>query len=233
MRRAYRRPMKVIVVGATGGLGQAVWKAAAAAEHEVSVYVRSPHKLDDSDPNHGTLTIVQGDVMDADAVRDAARGNEALINCTSPAGGNTTLELAKSVVGNGSAAGVRAFYMVGGLGALWAPGTNKTVLLQDWDDDAAMPRYGLRPGMPREQIRMMTKGHLASMAYLAETGLAHTYVCPGLMVDGPESAERVVTLDEIGGTQAGRVTYADIARTIVDDLGRGELLGHRVCVSAG
>ncbi len=225
--------MKIIVFGASGGLGQRVWKAAIEAGHDVVAFVRSPDKLDASDSRHAALQVAQGNVNDADAVRAAADGCAASINCTSPAGGDATLALAKSIVTHAAAAGVETFYMVGGLGALWAPGTNQTVLVQDWDDAEAMQRFGLPPGMPRDQIRSMTKGHLASMAFMAGTGLAHTYVCPGAMFDGPLSGTRLVTLDELGGPAATRVSYADVAHVIVDDLERGELIGHRVCVSAG
>lgn len=56
------------------------------------------------------------------------------------------------------------------------------------------------------------------MAFLAGTGLAHTYLCPGAMTDGEPSPRRVVTLDELGGRSAIRIAYADIAAVIVNDL---------------
>ncbi|MEM9188078.1 MAG: NAD(P)-binding oxidoreductase [Myxococcota bacterium] len=224
--------MKLIVFGATGGLGQWVWKAAVDAGHEVVTFVRTPSKLDSSDPRHAKLRVVSGDVMNGDAVREAATGSEVAINCTSPAGGNSTIDLARSVVSNASAGGVQRFYMVGGVGALWAPETNKQVLVQDWDDAEAMQRYGLSPSIPREMIQKMTKGHLESMAYLESTGLPHAFLCPGRMQDGPASDSRVVTLDELGGQSAMLVNFGDIAQVIADDLERGELIGHRVCVSA-
>lgn len=223
--------MKVIVFGATGGLGQHVWRYAVDAGHDVVVYVRSPHKLDQTDPRHASITVVEGDVMDATAVQSAADGAEAAINCTSPAGGNATIDLAKAVVTPSAAAGAKRFYMVGGMGALWAPGTDRSVLLQDWEDAEGMQRYGLPPGMPRDMIRKMTRGHLASMGFMQTTGHPHTFMCPGMMVEGPPSPTRTVTLDELGGRGAGRVSYADVAEVLVDDLSEGKLLGHRVCVA--
>lgn len=223
--------VNIIVFGATGGLGQHVWRLAIDAGHRVVAFVRSPHKLDDADPRHAALEVVRGDVMDGDAVRSAASGAQIAINCTSPAGGNATIDLAKAVVTPSAVAGVERFYMVGGMGALWAPGTDKSVLLQDWDDPDAAQRYGLPPGMPRDKIRAMTRGHLASMAFMATTGHAHAFMCPGAMVEGPASPDRSVTLDELGGRGAMRVTFADVAHVIVDDLDVGALLGHRVCVA--
>jgi len=224
--------MRIIVFGATGGLGQWTWKAAVKAGHEVVAFVRSPHKLDRSDAGFPALEVVQGDVMDGPAVAAAAKGSEVLVNCTSPAGGNSTLELAKSIVTHAEAGGVQRFYMVGGLGALWVPGTNRTVLVQDWQDPDGMAAVGLSPEMPREMIRKMTTGHLASMAFMADEGLAHTFLCPGMMKDAPATTTRVVSLDEVGGTRAGQVNMGDVAQVIVDDLEVGNLLGHRVSVAS-
>lgn len=223
--------MKIIIFGANGGLGQWVWKAAVSAGHTVVAFVRTPSKLDSADPRFSQLHVVAGDVMDAEAVRLAATGCQIAINCTSPAGGNSALEMARSVVSNAAASGVQKFYMVGGIGALWAPETNRSVLIQDWDDPVAMQKYGLPTTMPREVIQRMTRGHLASMAYLESTGLPHCYLCPGAMVDAPPTESRVVTLDELGGRAAMRVSFGNVARTIVEDLEQGALIGHRVCVS--
>lgn len=223
--------MNLIVFGATGGLGRHVSAAALEAGHRVTLFARSPHKLDAAVAGHANAQVVQGDVMDAQAVRAASEGAEVAINCTSPAGGNAAEAMVRSLVPASAEAGVLAFYLVGGIGALWAPGTGRTVLIQDWSDAEGMRQHGLDPRMPQAMIQNMTRGHLASMAFLERTGLPHTYLCPGRMVEGPPSAARVVTLDEIGGPSPLKVPYADIAVVIVEDLAQGRLLGHRVGVS--
>lgn len=223
--------MKAIVFGATGGLGQRVWRRAVDAGHSVVVLVRTPSKLDNSDPRYASLEVVQGDVMDAGKVSAAAGQCEVLVNCTSPAGGHSALEMAESIVTNAAKGGVRRFYMVGGLGALWVPGTDRSVLMQDWDDAEAMKSFGIDRPIPKEVIQNMTKGHLASMAFMADTGLAHAFMCPGLMVEDTVSPTRIVTLDELGGTSVAKVAYDDIAETIVEDMEVGRLMGHRVCVA--
>lgn len=223
--------MRVVVFGANGVLGQWVWKAALAAGHQVVAFVRSPEKLDRATPGFEKLEVLVGDVMDAVAVRSACRGSDCVINCTSPSGGNATIDLAQSVVSNASASGVGTCYMIGGMGALWVPGSNKSLLLQDWDDIEGMAKYGLPP-LPREKVQQMTKGHLASMEFMATTNLDYCYICPGVMIEDAATTARVVTLDELGGTSLMRVNAGDVAQVIVDDLEAGELIGHRVCVSA-
>ena len=194
------------------------------AGHEVVAFVRSPHKLHQDDPRFAKLHVVQGDVTDADAVKAASAGCAVAINCH--LAGRREREPStwrRRSVPNAAAAGVESFTMVGGLGALWAPGTDKSVLVQDWDDAEAMPKYGLSANIPREMIRKMTAGHLASMAYLASTGHPHAYMCPGAMADGPATPTRVVTLDEVGGTSVGRVNAGDVAQAMVDGPRRGPL----------
>lgn len=224
--------MRVIVFGATGGLGNWMWKAAVQAGHEVTAFVRSPEKLDSTAAGYADLHVVRGNVMNAEAVHAASVGREIAINCTSPAGGNSTIDLARAIVDTAEGAGVSTFYMVGGIGALWVPGTAQQVLVQDWDDAAAMTEYGLSPDMPQELIRKMTRGHLESMAFMKEKGVPHTFLCPGRMLDAPATAERVVTLDVLGGRRALQVNMGDVAQVVVDDLKTGALLGHRVCVAA-
>ena len=64
--------MRVVVFGATGGIGTATVDQALSAGHELTVLARSPQKLGET----GRLvTTVQGDVKDPDAVRAAISPN--------------------------------------------------------------------------------------------------------------------------------------------------------------
>lgn len=222
---------KIVVFGATGLLGQHVWQAAVAAGHTVAVFVRTPSKLANV-PAKEKLTIYQGDVMDASDVQKASNGAEIAISCVSPAGGNSTIEMIQSIVPNAAKAGVRTFYLVGGSGALWVPGTNRTKIMAECDDLAP---FGVPPNIPVEVIRNMTKGHVASMAYMATTGLDHTYICPSMMVEGPATAGRSIGFEaRMDGTSVGgKVNLGDVAQVIVDDLPYGKLLGERVRVESG
>lgn len=68
----------MIVFGATGKTGQYVWRQALEHGHEVTVFVRSPAKIESVDSN---LHIVQGDVFDADSVVKAVANHDAAIVC--------------------------------------------------------------------------------------------------------------------------------------------------------
>lgn len=55
--------MKIIVFGATGGVGKSVVQQGLDAGFEVTAFVRTPTKLNLS---HARLTIVQGDAFNKD-----------------------------------------------------------------------------------------------------------------------------------------------------------------------
>jgi putative NADH-flavin reductase len=76
--------MKMLVIGATGGTGRCVVENALQAGHEVTALARSPQKIA---LQHERLRIVQGDVLHADAVLRAMRGQQAVICALGPAAG--------------------------------------------------------------------------------------------------------------------------------------------------
>ena len=71
--------MKIVVFGASGGVGQHVVRHAVAAGHTVTAFVRTPEKLEVRDG----VTIVPGDAFDAEAVAAAVAGQDAVISCLS------------------------------------------------------------------------------------------------------------------------------------------------------
>ena len=69
--------MKIVVFGASGGMGIKVVGQALEAGHNVTAFLRTPSKIAIQHPN---LTLFQGDVMDADAVENAITGQEVVIS---------------------------------------------------------------------------------------------------------------------------------------------------------
>jgi putative NADH-flavin reductase len=69
--------MKIAIFGATGNVGRHLVEQALAAGHEVNVFVRDPAKLD---VKHNHLRIVQGDVIDPEAVERAIQDVQAVLS---------------------------------------------------------------------------------------------------------------------------------------------------------
>ena len=73
--------MKIVVFGASRGVGINVVEQALQAGHSVTAFVRSPEtfKL-----QHANLIVFKGDAMDASAVEQAIAGQEAVISALGP-----------------------------------------------------------------------------------------------------------------------------------------------------
>ncbi|CAM4170200.1 NAD(P)-dependent oxidoreductase [Lacicoccus alkaliphilus] len=69
--------MKIIVFGATGGVGRSVVEQALEKGFDVTAFARTPSKLDVSDEQ---LTIIRGDAFNKDEVAAAIAGNDAVVS---------------------------------------------------------------------------------------------------------------------------------------------------------
>ena len=98
--------MKIIVFGATGGVGQHVVKMAVEAGHEVTAFVRTPEKLKTTGVN-----IIQGDAFNAQQVADAIPGHEAVVSCVGSSTGtkksNELETMGKNIADGMEKAGVK------------------------------------------------------------------------------------------------------------------------------
>jgi len=69
--------MKLVVFGATGGIGSQVLQQALAAGHDVTAVARRPSAIA---LQHEHLTIIQGDVLQSATLRDAISGKDVIIS---------------------------------------------------------------------------------------------------------------------------------------------------------
>lgn len=72
--------MKMVIFGATGGIGRELVKQALAAGHDVTAFARNPSKL----AKEPSLRVAAGNALDADAVGNAIAGQEAVISALGP-----------------------------------------------------------------------------------------------------------------------------------------------------
>ena len=73
-------PMRILLLGSTGLLGHNVLRILIERGHSVVVLVRSSKVLADVEGNPA-VTVVKGSLLDLEALRNAARGCDAIINC--------------------------------------------------------------------------------------------------------------------------------------------------------
>jgi putative NADH-flavin reductase len=160
--------MKLLILGATGNMGQRLLAQGLARGHAITAFVRNRAKLQQQ---LGTavppgLTVFEGDVNDATALRAAMTGQDVVINCAGyVADGAAFIELVDRVVTQAEAAlgpGGR-LWLFGGAAALDVPGTH--IMGVDL------------PGVPA-----IYKAHQTNFRRVAASRLDWSLMCPGPMV---------------------------------------------------
>ena len=91
--------MKIIVFGATGGVGQHVIEQALEKGFEVTAFVRTPSKIE---LKHEQLHVIQGDAFNKEEVATAIAGQDVVVSCLGSSQGmkkSTELEqMTKNIV---------------------------------------------------------------------------------------------------------------------------------------
>ncbi|WP_260689282.1 SDR family oxidoreductase [Curtobacterium flaccumfaciens] len=111
--------MQVLVTGATGYIGGRLVPRLLEAGHSVRVFVRNPRKLQDV-PWSSDVDVAEGDLQDAEAVRAAVDGIEAVYYLAHAMGADGDFEsaereAAETMAREAKAAGVSRFVYLGGL----------------------------------------------------------------------------------------------------------------------
>ena len=71
------RPLRLLIVGATGGTGRQLVSLALQQGHQVTALVRKPEKLTE---DHPRLTVTRGDVLDYPTIDAAMQGQDAVLS---------------------------------------------------------------------------------------------------------------------------------------------------------
>ncbi|MBT2570995.1 NAD(P)-binding oxidoreductase [Planococcus sp. ISL-110] len=191
--------MKIIVFGATGGVGQFVVKQAIESGFEVTAFVRTPAKLE---VTHENLTVVKGDAFNPAEVAAAIAGHDAVVSCLGSSQGmkkSTELqEMIKNIVAGMQEHGVKRIVYTASAGI-----------------------YNELPGVSGKLMMGVLKNaltdHRAATDYIEAHGLNYTFVRPMGLTDGPFSGkyrESAMGVPE----KSKSISRADVAHFILKAL---------------
>jgi len=114
------KPLKILVVGASGMIGSRITAEAASRGHQVIAAARNPNKIKAG--KH--VKAVKLDATDVKALTAAAKKVDVIVSATSPRGGGDPIQEAKAVgdalIAAAKSTGKRLF-VVGGAGSLKTP----------------------------------------------------------------------------------------------------------------
>jgi putative NADH-flavin reductase len=197
--------MKVIVFGATGGIGRLLVSGALELGHAVTAFVRPGRPFEPRDGLH----IVEGDIFDPQSVGDAIDGHRAVFCAL----GARTLKKANilsraiPLIINGM-----HFHMVdriitvGAAGALYPAGKYQPRL------------YGLLFGVARSTLlRNPMADQRAQERLLAASDLDYTIVRPPFLTNGPPTGTYRVLPDALPSSSR-RISRADVADFMLQQL---------------
>lgn len=212
----------IAVIGANGTIGSAIVKEALERGHTVTAVVRDPAKVAE---RHSNLSVITGDVLDAQSVAAAATGQDVLVSAVGGgdgAGPGATIALAPASL----AAGLRALegaaprlVTVGGAGSLRTP--DGTLV---WD----------APGLPEALLQVMHAHGDALDFYRAITDLEWTNISPAATIGpGERTGTYRTSLDDLltDASGASTISVEDYAVAVLDEIETPRHNGHRFAVA--
>lgn len=198
--------MKIVVFGASRGVGLQVVQQALEQGHRVTAFARNP-----SFPEHAHLSVLRGDIFDLEAVSRAVQGQDAVVialGAGSQAGDQTRSQGTAHIVRAMQQHGVRRVVAVSSFGV-------------------GDSRKGLIAQMAWLFLKAALEEHERQEKILMESGLDWTIARPtGLTNDARTGAYRV------GHSGRGRISRADVSDFILKALEDSSYIGKALVISS-
>ncbi len=195
--------MKLLVLGATGGTGKAIVRAAQTAGHEVTILVRTPEKAQDL----SGARVIAGNALDPKAVAEALTGCDAVISALgTPVSPFKEVRLLSSatriLVDEMHKQGVSRLLAITGMGA---------------GDSAGHGGFFFDRVFKPLMLRRVYQDKDRQEAIIRESGLAWTIVRPSVLNDKPAKGQ-VRAMVDLTDFHGGTISRVDVARFILDEL---------------
>jgi putative NADH-flavin reductase len=207
--------MKILVIGATRGIGRCLAEQAVEAHDEVTVLVRDPLRIPDRHPN---LRVIRGDILDRSSVEQAVKGQEAVCIVVGIPPTRKPVHVfsegARTVVDAMKIFGVNRLVCVTGIGAGESRGHGG--FLYDRIVQPLLLKTNYADKEKQEEI-------------VRASPISWTVVRPGFLTNGPRTGHyRVVT--DMTGVTARKISRADVADYLLKELKTGADVGKNVFI---
>ena len=194
--------MKIVVFGANGRIGRLVVRQALAAGHEVTAALRDPAAMDE---RADRLRLVHGDVRDVASVREAVRGQDAVV----------------SAIGHRERRDVNSIYSVAArnyVEAMSACGVTRLIAVSAFVAESASRTGFVFRSIIRPLLLEAVFADLeAAEAIYRSSALDWTTVRPSRLTTGTRTGKFRVGVD-LRGNLFSKISRADVADFIVDQV---------------
>lgn len=209
--------MKVLIIGATRGIGRCLADQGVEAGEQVTVLVRDPSRFPDPRPN---LRVIRGDILDPAAVEESVKGQDAVCivigipPTRKPV--NVFSQGARNVLDAMKKTEVDRLVCVTGIGAGDSQGHGG--FLYDRIVQPLLLKTNYADKEKQEEI-------------VRASGVAWTVVRPGFLTNGPRTGRyRVIT--DMTGVKARKISRADVADYLWKEMKTGADVGKTVFIDA-
>jgi len=210
--------MKIVVFGASGKIGRVIVDEALDRGHVVTAAVRSPEKVT---REHERLRVVRAQIDDAESVRAAVAGHNAVIDSVGGLGHENpriSIECAGPLTGGMRRAGVRRLLVVGTAGTLEVAHGQMRMAQADFP----------------ESLKGEAQAQLELQMFLRELppdDLEWTYFSPPALIEAGERTGRITLgSDQLlrNGSGDSYISNEDYALAAIDELERPRHVRERV-----
>ena len=195
--------LRLVVIGATGGIGRAVIDQAKQRGHDVTALVRTPEKL-------GSLAekvhVIRGDPLDTEVVKRAIGGHDAVLSALGPPGlGHSTVQQdgARSVVAAMQSVSMKRLVIV-----------SAALLFRDAGVLAAVLRNTL--------LRDVARDCAEAERIVTGTDLVWTIVRPPRLTNGSLTRNYRVADGRMPERAGALLSRADVAHFLLDEVERAQ-----------
>ena len=215
-RKRDRLAMKLLVVGASRGIGLEILNQGVSAGHQVSAIARSPESISLSSE---TLKIIKGDILNKHSVNDAVKGQDVV--CITI--GIKPTRQPVSVFSEGTKVVIEAMkhhsckvlLCVTGIGAGDSRGHGGFLY-----DRIIYPLL----------LKTIYEDKDRQEEIIRNSGLEWTIVRPGFLTNGPKTVQYRV-LSDMSGVRANKISRADVADFILREAAQRKHRGDTVLLT--
>jgi putative NADH-flavin reductase len=201
--------MKILIIGATRGIGLQILQHALAKDHDTTALARSPQKIT---VEHERLQVMQGDILDDHAVGSATEGQDVVISCIGIMPTRKPVSVfsvgIKNVLKAMDKSKVKLLISVTGIGAGDSRGHGGVFY-----DKIFQPLF----------LKTIYEDKDREESLIKDSQVNWIIVRPGFLTNGPMSGTyRVLT--DLTDAKVGKISRADVAHFILNQLDSSEYL---------
>ncbi len=204
--------MKIVLFGATGRTGSEILRHALEDGHEVTAFVRSPEKCE----THEKLTIVEGDIFNAESVKHVIEGADAVISALGTDKTTTLTKAVEAIIEGMKQYNVSRIVTIGTAGILQSRTEPEKLRYQSNESN--------------RKLTFAAEEHHKVFTMLQDSGLDWTIVCPTYLPDGEAVGNYRTERDRLP-VDGKQISTGDTAAFAYDELLKKDHVGYRVGLS--